>query len=277
MSSKFVLINEKIIPATEASVYINDLSIQRGYGIFDFFKLVDGRPIFLDDHLARFYNSAAQMRLPINHSPEELKDLLSSLIAKNELPDSGVRMTLTGGYSTDGFSISEPNLIITQQKFHINKEAALTGTRLVTYSHQRQFPEVKTIDYLMAIWLKNYIVENHADDVLYQHEGNIRECPRANVFIFTHENKLLTPGKNILKGIIRKQVLNLAKASFTVEETDITLKDLYNAKEVFITSSTKNILPVIQIDGHFVGDGKPGDNTRFLQEKLIQAIYQLCV
>ena len=274
MKSKFVLINENIVPESEAAIYINDLSIQRGYGIFDFFKLVDGRPVFLDDHLTRFFNSARLMKLPVSHSSARLKELLYSLIEKNDLPDSGVRMTLTGGYSADGFNMATPNLIITQQKFYVNKESALTGTRLVTYSHQRQFAEAKTIDYLMAIWLKDYISEKKAEDVLYQQNGIIAECPRANIFIVSPEGRLCTPGENILKGVIRKQVLGLAEEHFPVEERDITLEDVYNAKEVFITSSTKNIMPVIEVDGHLIGDGRPGDSTKVLQEELSKAIFR---
>lgn len=274
MNNTFVVLNEDIIPAPEASIKVSDLSIQRGYGIFDFFKLVNGRPIFLDDHLDRFYNSAEQMRLPVKQNREQLKDLLSALISKNNLHDSGIRMTLTGGYSPDGFSLAAPNLLITQQEFKANFDIASTGIRLVSYSHQRQFAHVKTIDYLMAIWLKDYVTENHADDVLYQHNGIIAECPRANIFVVSSEGNLLTPGNNILKGVIRKQVLSLAKSRYKVEERDISLDDLYSAKEVFITSSTKNILPVIQVDGHRIADGRPGQTTTILQEQLYQMIYR---
>ncbi|NEU07334.1 amino acid aminotransferase [Flavihumibacter sp. R14] len=274
MSNSFVVLNGNIIPAADATVFINDLSIQRGYGIFDFFKLVGGRPVFLDDHLKRFYHSAGQMRLTVKQTPEELKEILHSLIARNKLPDSGVRITLTGGYSPDGFSIAEPNLIITQQKFNINKEAARNGTRLVSYQHQRQFSEVKTIDYLMAIWLKTFIAENHADDVLYHHKNIISECPRANIFIVTQDGALVTPVNNLLRGVIRKQVLQLASSMYRVEERDVNLTELYNAKEAFITSTTKNILPVIQVDEHVISDGKPGETTRILQNELNQLIEQ---
>jgi D-alanine transaminase/branched-chain amino acid aminotransferase len=181
-------------------------------------------------------------------------------------------MTLTGGYSHDGFTMASPNLLITQQAFKANTEIASTGIRLVSYSHQRQFPHVKTIDYLMAIWLQNYIAENKADDVLYQQNGIIAECPRANIFIVSADGILLTPTNNILKGVIRKQVLSLAKARYKVEERDITLEELYSAKEVFITSSTKNILPVVQVDGHRIGDGKPGQMTISLLAELLQII-----
>jgi branched-chain amino acid aminotransferase len=274
MSTSFVALNGNIIPTADATVFINDLSIQRGYGVFDFFKLVDGRPVFLDDHLKRFYHSAGQMRLNVKQTPEELKEILHSLIARNKLPDSGIRMTLTGGYSPDGFSIGEPNLIITQQEFSINKDAVRNGIRIVSYQHQRQFSEVKTIDYLMAIWLKTFIAENQADDVLYHYGNIISECPRANIFIVAQDGTLVTPVNNLLKGVIRKHVLQLASSMYRVEERDVDLSELYTAKEAFITSTTKNILPVIQVDKHVIGEGKLGETTRTLQDELIQLIDQ---
>lgn len=274
MASQFVLINDNIIPAGEASVLINDLSIQRGYGIFDFFKLIDGEPIFLDDHLARFYHSASQMRLQVDQKPEELKKLLSALTTKNNLPNSGVRMTLTGGYSADGFNIAKPNLIITQQIFNTNLEASLNGIKLITYSHQRQFPHVKTIDYLMAVWLQKYIADNQAQDVLYQQNNIVSECPRSNFFIITQEEKLVTPANNILKGVIRKQVLSLAAEQYEIEERDIYVDEVYKAKEAFVTSTTKNILPIVAVDGHLLSDGKPGEMTKSLMEELNEIIHQ---
>lgn len=268
MTGEFVLINDAIIPAESALVHVKDLAIQRGYAIFDFFKLVNGNAIFLNDHLDRFYNSAAGMRLPVKHNRAELKELLFSLLSKNDLPNCGVRLTLTGGYSEDGFNISTPNLFITQQDFKVNREMALKGTNLVSYSHQRQFSDVKTIDYLMAIWLKDYIIEHDADDVLYQQNGIISECPRSNIFIISQEGTLLTPSRNILKGVIRKQVLTLGRTILKVQEQDITLSDIYNAKEVFITSTTKNIMPVIRVDSNLISDGMPGEITRRLQDAL---------
>lgn len=97
MSSNTVFLNDAFIVEAQASLLVTDLSIQRGYGIFDFFKTINGKPVFLDDHIARFYNSAQKMHLRISQTPEELKDIITELMQKNNLPDSGIKMTLTGG------------------------------------------------------------------------------------------------------------------------------------------------------------------------------------
>lgn len=271
--SKYTIVNNDFLPATQASVLITDLAIQRGYGIFDFFKTIDGEPAFFDDHLDRFYNSAAAMRLPIDKTREEIKALLYELIKKNELPDSGIKITLTGGYSEDGYAIGKPNMIITQQLLVLSKEVNTAGIKLVTYPHQRQLATIKTLDYLMAIWLQPYIKDAGADDVLYHYNGIVKECPRANFFIVTQNNEVLTTGENVLKGIVRKQLLSMGGNGFTVAERDVTLEDLRQCKEAFITSSTKNVLPVTAIDGKLIGNGTAGNVTMALAAKLKQLVF----
>jgi branched-chain amino acid aminotransferase len=150
-ATKYTVVNNDFLPVTEASLKITDLALQRGYGIFDFFKILDGEVKFLEDHLDRFYNSAEQMHLPVGITRHELKAMLFELMKKNDLPESGIKITLTGGYSTDGYSIAKPNIIITQQALVLNKGDIAPGIKLITHSHQRQLPQIKTLDYLMAI------------------------------------------------------------------------------------------------------------------------------
>lgn len=262
-----VILNGDIIPEGKASIGISDLAILRGYGIFDSFKTVNGHPIWLDDHLERFYHSASQMNLPVKYDSEELKQLLSTLMEKNDMPDSVVRMTLTGGYSPDGYNPGIPNLIVTQQPFSYDQSFFEKGTSLITFSHQRQLPGVKTIDYLQAVMLQPMLREKGAGDVLYHFNSEVLECPRSNFFIVTADNDIRTPMRNILPGINRKKVLDMH--DLNVRETIITLDDLQTIKEAFITSTTKTVLPVLQIDGRQIGDGKPGEVTRSIWKRLL--------
>ncbi|NII25176.1 amino acid aminotransferase [Pseudoflavitalea sp. X16] len=268
----YTIVNNELLPAEQATLRVNDLSIQRGYGIFDFFKTLHGRPVFLEDHLDRFYQSAAILQLPVHYTRDALKGLFRQLMERNHLPDSGIRITLTGGYSTDGYTLATPNLVITQQPLPANQGLHATGIHLATYAHQRQLPAAKSIDYLMAVWLQSFVQQQQAHDVLYHQHNVISECPRSNVFIVTADDKVITPGHHILKGVIRKQVLALAASRFTTEEKSITLQDLYQAKEVFITSTTKNILPVVKVDGQPIGTGVPGTITSLLAEDLRKVI-----
>lgn len=266
MTANYSIINGQFFKTSEANVLITDLAVQRGYGIFDFFVTVNKEPVFLEDHLNRFYNSASIMRLSPVPSREELKKLIFELIEKNNIPDSGIRITLTGGYSADGYSIATPNLLITQNPFTYNINSFEKGIKLVTYNYQRQLPQVKTTDYLQAIYLQPFIKENKADDVLYHNGGTIRECPRGNFFIITKKEEIITSNKDVLAGVTRKKVLSFS--DFDIKESSIKLEDIDSAKEAFVTSTTKFILPVLSIDGKLIGDGKPGKITTKLFYKL---------
>ncbi|MGB7160816.1 MAG: aminotransferase class IV [Tepidisphaeraceae bacterium] len=268
--SNFVYINDSFVLREQAALQIDDLAVQRGYGIFDFFKVTGGRPVFLDDHLDRFEHSAARMRLPIGRTREELKRVLAELLRRNDIPNAGVRLTLTGGYAPDGYTIARPNLIIGQQPLRTDPQLATSGIRLITYPHQRQLFDVKTLDYLMAIWLQPLVRERGGDDVLYHRDGMISECPRSNFFIITRDGKLATPGENILRGVIRKHVLDLASKRMGVEQRPVTLEEVRDAAEAFVTSTTKGIVPVVEVDGRPVGPGRPGEITRSLGAALVE-------
>jgi D-alanine transaminase/branched-chain amino acid aminotransferase len=236
----------------EVKLPIGDLAIQRGYGVFDFLKTINGKPVFLEEHLDRFYFSAQQLFLPVPYEKDELRTIILQLIEQNNIGTSGIRITLTGGNSEDGYSIAKPNLIITQKPIELITEFINQPYKLVTYNYQRQLPHVKSIDYLMAVWLQKFWKEKGADDVLYHNNGMITECPRSNIFFVLKDDTIITPSNNILKGVTRNKVLALSQTHFRAEERTINLSDLNQVKEAFITSTTKSILPVSHIDSiHF--------------------------
>ncbi|WP_346320157.1 aminotransferase class IV [Chitinophaga sp. YIM B06452] len=268
MSQIYAVINGQFVQEQDAKISINDLSIQRGYGIFDYFRTRNNEPVFLQDHLDRFYHSASVVNLPVMQSREELAQLIGGLIAKNNLPHSGIRITLTGGYSDNGYTPATPNLLITQSAYTFNTDAFEKGLRLVTYGHQRQLPQVKTIDYLQSIYLQPFILEHAADDVLYHEQGTLRECPRSNFFIVTKSNEIITPADKVLKGITRKKILGLQ--GLDVKEGTVMLEDLRGIREAFISSTTKVVLPVLAIDGQPVGNGRPGRVAAEIYRRLIE-------
>jgi branched-chain amino acid aminotransferase len=277
----YTFLNDSFLHAADAALSVNDLAIQRGYGIFDFLKTVDSKPIFLDDHLDRFFHSAARMRLPVGKTREELKAILAELQRLNSFPDSGIRITLTGGISTDSISLGRPNLVITQHPMAPPGKDCVPPVRLISYPHQRQLPDIKTIDYLMAIHLQPLIRERGAFDVLYHNNGVITECPRCNFFLVTADDTLVTPVRNMLKGITRMKVLEVAAARLAVdkgmilavEERDVLLAEIPAAKEAYITSTSRHIIPVSHIDDIPVGDVTPGP----IANSLNLALYNMVV
>lgn len=266
--SGFVFLNDDFVPEKDARIHFRDLAIQRGYAVFDFFKVRDGKPVLLTDHLNRFYFSASEMHLEVPYHRSRLEKIIWDLLLKNDTGSTGVRMTLTGGYSEDGYQLSKPNFIIALHEYSPPTLQQLEkGISLVTYSHQRQLPAVKTTDYLMGIWLQKYIREHNADDVLYHQNGVITECPRSNFFIVTHDNVIITPAQHILKGITRNRLITCAGQNHIVVERPVTIDDVSQAKEAFITSTTKTILPVRKIDD--ISFRQPADKTTEMRNFLM--------
>jgi len=266
-----VYLNDRFLTDDQALLHVSDLSMQRSYAIFDFFRTLNGVPLFMEDHLDRFYASANAMHLPVSKTREEIRAIVNELIIRSSLPEAGMRLMLTGGYSADSYHPAKPNLLITCNPVKTATEADFEkGLSVITYEHQRELPAIKSINYLMAVWLQPLLQEKQADDMIYHREGILTEFPRSNVFIVTKDQRLVTPARNILYGITRKNVMALAAAYMPVEERDITVDELLNASEVFLTSTTKKILPVLKVDEKPVGNGQPGVITRELYRQFLE-------
>jgi branched-chain amino acid aminotransferase len=267
----YAFVNNKILPAEKAFLHVSDLSVQRGFGVFDFFKIKDGHPYFLTDYLDRFYRSAEIMHLPVGLKREEMIYAIRELIKKNaSLKESGMKILLTGGYSSDGYTPGRPNLIMTQHPLVLPpKEQLETGVKIITHEYVRDIPEVKTINYTMGIWLINRIKEHNAYDVLYKKDGRVSEFPRSNFFVVRNDNVVLTPKDHVLAGITRKNLLEIGHDEFQAQEAEVRFEDVITAKEAFITSTTKRLVPIVNVDGHRIGNGKPGEVTQALLQRLI--------
>jgi D-alanine transaminase/branched-chain amino acid aminotransferase len=264
-------LNDRFVENNDAVLHVSDLSMQRSYGIFDFFRTINGMPLFMKDHFERFYTSAEAMHLPIGKNREELAAVIYALIKKSGLTEAGIRIMLTGGYSSDSYHPSAPNLLITCNPVKTaTADDFEKGISIITHEYQRELPYVKSINYLMAVWLQPLLKEKKADDVLYYNKESITEFPRSNVFVVTANDKLLTPAHNILKGITRKHILVFAGDVLPVEERNISVDELMQAKEIFATATSRKILPVLKVNDKIVGNGKPGTVTTTLYKKFIE-------
>lgn len=265
----YVFLNDQFIEAEKATLHISDLSIQRGYGIFDFFRVRDNVLLYVEDHLDRFLRSAQYMHLESPYSKDLLLVILHDLIEKNNTPHAGIRMILTGGYSPDAYEPVKPNFIIQQSALSFQDSPVPKSVSIITHEFVRDLPEAKTINYSMGIWLHKKIKEAGADDVLYYTAQGVTEFPRCNFFIVTQDNVVITPKHHALAGVTRKKILEHGQKQYEIKEGNIGLNDIYQAKEAFLTSSTKRIQAVVKINGQLIGNGQPGKVTTDLLHMMI--------
>ncbi|HRD79219.1 MAG TPA: aminotransferase class IV [Saprospiraceae bacterium] len=251
-----------------ASFRLDDLGLLRGYGIFDYFLVRQGVPMFWDDYADRFYRSARLLGLEVPIAPEELRQRIARLLEANRERNTAIRLLLTGGYADDSYTPTEPNLAIMQHAMpSVAPERYEEGIKLMLYRHLREVPEVKSTNYLTGIRIRELLKQAGAPEVLY-HDGRlVSESARSNFFIVTAEGVLVTPAEQVLHGVTRKHVLELAQqAGIRTEVRDLTLDELPRAAEAFLTSTIKGVLPVVQIDELRIGEGRPGPVSRRLRE-----------
>ncbi|ALW86721.1 amino acid aminotransferase [Hymenobacter sedentarius] len=269
-SSLYAYLHGQFTPLDRAFLHVSDLAVQRGYGVFDFFKVHAGQPLFLEAYLDRFYRSAQLLELAVPLARPALRAVIEELIERNRLPLSGVKLLLTGGYSANGYEPGAPNLVVTEQPLALPTPAQVAaGIRLITYDYVRELPAAKSINYVTGIRLLQQLKARGAGEVLYHHQGVITESPRANFFIVKHDHTVVTPATDVLAGITRQNLLSLPESPYRLTEGLVTLAEVYQAKEAFLTSTTKRVLPVVQIDDVVLGTGQPGPVTRALLQALL--------
>ncbi len=247
-------LNDKLIDCDNAQISAYDLGLNRAYAVFDFFRIVDGNFRFLNDHLDRFINSIRLANIPNTYSKKELHDKALKLQAINKVQHGYIRITLTAGSSSNFGTLSSSTLIVLMDVLGANNESDYAeGIKLISKNHQRTFPKIKSTDYFFPQMLHQELKDAKATDVLY-YTDFITETSRANVFGVKNE-RIISPKRNILEGITRKKLLELQPA---ITLTDIAIDHLYSCDEVFITSSSKELMPVVQIDDKLIGNGKVG-------------------
>lgn len=259
-------INGTIKPLEDAGLALTDLGILRGYGYFDYLRTYHGVPFLLEEHLDRLERTSNILNLDLPYSRSYIKEHIHELLVKNSFPESHIKIVVTGGPSSDGITVESPSFFILITSLIPNPETLFTeGIKLMTHEHLRLFPEAKSLNYLTALSLRNQKKESNAYEILYIYKGRVLETSTSNIFCFK-DDVLITPKDDILEGITRHAVIELAKKRHTVEIREVLFEELLTSDEVFITASNKEVMPVVTIDDKRIGVGIPGKLTRVLLE-----------
>jgi branched-chain amino acid aminotransferase len=263
---KYCYLNAKILPENQAMINITDLGLLRGYAIFDFLRTYNSKTFLLKEHLERFRNSAKLINLKVPHTDKHITKIIQELLSKNNFKESGIRIVLTGGSEEN--LLTKPSLtfyILVNELQKFPDHVYTKGVNIVTCNFKRDLPLAKTTNYINAYKLKKWQNKQNAFEILYTYRNNIYEATRSNFFIIK-KGKIITPKNGILFGITRNLVIKLAKKYFDIQERKLSIKELKEADEAFITSTTKEVAPVVQIDNQKIGSGEVGQNTKKIME-----------
>ena len=261
-------IDGEYVSEEEAVLPVDDLVVLRGYGVFDFMRTYGGRPFRLDDHIRRLQNSAALIQLSCPWSLEEIRAIVEQTMERNGYEESNVRLLITGGESGDSITPGDrPRLLVMVtpvKAFPV--EWYREGVKVVTSDITRYIPGAKSIDYIGAILSLNSARHKGAIESIYVDSNEVvLEGTTSNIFVVAG-GRVLTPPEDILPGVTRQAVLEIIEDEFSPELHTITRQMLYGAEEVFLTSSNKEVLPVVRVDETTIGNGQPGPATRRIME-----------
>jgi len=255
-----IFLNGKLIPAKEAVVSVFDHGFLYGDGIYETMRVYERVVFMLDEHLIRLYRSASLIGLTIPLDADSLKRSIHETLVANSLKNAYIRLTISRGYGPIGL---DPDLcpkptvvIITQEMKDYPRSFYENGISLIIPETRRNFreainPQIKSLNFLNNILAKIEAKKKSAyDAIMLNAYGKLTEGTISNIF-FCKNGILCTPSLEcgILNGITRAVVINLAgRDGLKVEEGEFTKEDLCSSEEVFITSTTLEIMPVSKVD-----------------------------
>lgn len=272
----WVYCNDRFVPQEEAVVSVFDHGFLYGDGVYETLRAYRGRVFQLAEHLARLERSASRIQLHLPVSRERLAGLVREALSRNQLQEAYLRITVSRGAGEIGLDpalCKSPTLVIIAKPFQPYPESIYTeGVSVIVARTRRNLPEalppqVKSLNFLNNILAKMEAKAAGAHEALMlNHREELTEGTTSNVFA-VQGGRLRTPSVEcgLLEGITRGLVLQAAsELGIPAEETRLTVADLMQAEECFLTNTTQEVLPVTRVDGRMIGDGRPGGVTRRL-------------
>jgi len=272
----WIYLNDRFVPQEEAVVSVFDHGFLYGDGVYETMRSYQGRTLQLSEHLARLERSASRIHLDLPLSLVRLAELIRESLVRNRLQDAYLRVTVSRGAGEIGLEPSlckTPTLVIIAKPFQPSPESLYTeGVTVSVVRTRRNLPEavppqIKSLNFLNNILAKIEATAAGAHEgIMLNQREELTEGTTSNLFL-VQAGRLRTPSLDcgILDGITRGLVLRLAEElTIPTEETRLGVKDLYRAEECFLTNTTQELLPVTGVDGHRLGDGRPGTLTQRL-------------
>jgi D-alanine transaminase len=271
-----VYLNNKFLPADQACVPVLDRGFIFGDGVYEVIPAYGKKLFRLDQHLKRLQNSLDAVRIPNPLSNADWATMLNELIAQNHGDDQSLYFQVTRGSAERDHAMPAdpvPTVFAMSNALHaVSKKIREHGVAAITRDDIRwQRCHIKAISLLPNILLRQEALDNDAAEAILIRDGLATEGAASNLFAVI-DNVLTTPptGPFLLPGITRDLILELATANgIAHQQKDISADDLQYADEIWLSSSTKEILPVTRLDDSPVADGKPGP----LFQKML-ALYQ---
>ena len=270
-------IEGKFLPLSEAKISILDWGFLRSDATYDVVHVWKGRFFRLDLHIERFYKSTQKLRMPCQMNKDELKKILAGCVKNADLENAYVEMIQTRGVSPN--FVRDPRQasprvmvfavpfgwILKQEDFEKGLDVLLTDIKRIPPSSVD--PTIKNYHWMdLVTGMLDAYEKGNDTAVLVDENNNITEGPGFNLFCI-NDSGIFTPDHGVLEGITRQSVFDLAKElHLPITKKSISVEELYNAEELFATSTAGGIMPITKVSGKEIGKGSVGNLTRQLHK-----------
>lgn len=255
-----VYLNGEFLPLSQAKISVLDRGFLFGDGVYEMIPVYGGKPLRLAEHLRRLDNSLAGIRMAPPLDDTQWQAIFQRLIQGDE--DQSIYLQITRGVGS-GRNHAFPGNVPATVFAYCAPIAPIpaSGAKAITVPDIRwQWCHIKAITLLANVLQRQQAVDEGCAEAILVRDGYALEGAASNLFAVV-DGVLLTPpkGHEILPGITRDLVVELAEANaIPLQERKITLAELERAEEVWVTSSTREVLPIVELDGRKVGNGQPG-------------------
>ncbi len=273
---RIAYVNGQYLPHSDAYVHIEDRGYQFADGIYEVCVVVNGRYWDMEGHLARMSRSLGELSMQAPMAMRALKVVMGEVVRRNRLKNALVYMQVTRGVAPRNHAFppdgTPPALIITARRFDFDQSdaKAAKGIAVITQPDIRWGRvDIKTVGLLPNALAKEAATKAGAAEALLVRDGYITECSSSNAWIVDETGAIITHPKNhsILGGITRQTAIACAEElQIKVIERAFTVEEAMAAPEVFLTSATSFVMPIVSIDGSEIGGGKPGPVALRLRE-----------
>lgn len=267
--SRIAYVNGRYVPLRDAAVHVEDRGYQFADSVYEVCEVRDGRLIDERRHLDRLERSLGELRIRMPMPRTALSVVLHEVVARNRIGYGTVYLQIGRGVARRDHAFpppqTPPSLVVTARPLNRarNDASAEKGIAVISMPDNRWGRvDIKTTGLLPNVLARQAAIEQGARDAwLIDRDGFVTEAASANAFIVTADGTLVTRqvDHGILRGITRTVTFEAVKAQgMALRERPFTLEEAYKAREAFVTSASQIVLPVVTIDGHTIGDGKPG-------------------
>lgn len=267
-------LNGQFIPHDQAFIHIEDRGFQFADGVYEVTLFKNGKFIDGDAHLERLFRSLREVKIEHNFSKTELIKLQLELFARNKMEEGTCYLNITRG-QTNRIPYCPKNLTptisatVSPQK-KVSDEEFEQGFTVMVHEDIRWLRcDIKTVSLLASTLMNQKAKDAGFNDVIFVRDGVVTEASFANAFIVDANGTLITKDADnlILCGVTRNRLIELAKKNgIKVEERKFDFDELMKASEVFLTSSSLILRPVVKVNEKIIGDGKAGKVARILSD-----------